>query len=311
MKIIYANELPLSDELKTGIAATIGFFDGVHLGHRFLINQLKERAKELSIPSAVITFPVHPRKILQANYLPELLTTFEEKLYQLSTTGVDYCIVIDFSKELSEYTAGLFIQKVLSEQLNVKSLLVGYDHKFGKDRADGFEQYKEYGKTVQMEIVLASPLLPGEKNLSSTLIRKLLQDGNVREASQLLSYNYELEGIVVDGNKMGRKMGFPTANIQLSDAGKIIPSIGIYAVRVRFDNQQYKGMLYIGNRPTLFEQGECRIEVNIFNFEGNLYNKDIVVEFVDFIREDIKFNRPEDLIKQLEQDNKTAISLLA
>ena len=307
METIYIHDLQSDNKLKQSFAATIGFFDGVHLGHRFLIHQLKEVAQKASVPSAVITFHIHPRKVLHTKYQPELLTSFEEKLYQLSTTGIDYCIVIDFTRQLSEYSAQAFIQNVLLEQLHVKFLLIGYDHKFGKDRIDGFDEYKEYGKAVGMEVVLADPLTQDKVHYSSTAVRKMLLEGQIKNAAELLSYNYQLKGVVIGGNKMGRELGFPTANIKLFDKGKIIPKKGVYAVLIKTGGTVYKGMLYIGARPTLFNKGELRIEANLFDFFGDLYGKQIVVEFVDFLREDMKFEKMEDLVAQLGKDKEAAM----
>ena len=310
MKTLYVNELQSPDELKSGIAATIGFFDGVHLGHRFLIEQLKNVAQKEGMPSAVITFYIHPRKVLHTDYVPELLTSFEEKLYQLSTTGIDYCIVIDFTRALSEYSALSFIQNILSGQLHVKHLLIGYDHKFGKNRVDGFDAYKKYGEVVGTEVILADQLMEKKFHHSSTTIRKMLQEGRVSDAVQLLSYNYKLKGIVVKGNKLGREMGFPTANIELFDKGKIVPRLGVYAVHVKTEEDIYKGMLYIGFRPTFFDKGELRIEVNLFDFSDNLYGKLIDVEFIDYLREDMEFEQINDLMEQLEKDKESALKIL-
>ena len=306
MKTLYINELQSLDELLCGIAASIGFFDGVHLGHRFLLEQLKDLARKTSAPSAVITFYVHPRKVLQTDYVPELLTSFEEKLYQLSTTGIDYCIVIDFTRTLSEYSAQSFIQEILFKQLHVKHLLIGYDHKFGKDRVDGFDEYKKYGEAVGMEVILADQLTEERVHHSSTAIRRMLLGGRVKDAAQLLSFNYKLKGVVVGGNKLGNELGFPTANINLYDKDKIIPQEGVYVVRVKIEENLHNGMLYIGFRPTLFDKGELRIEVNIFDFSENLYGKSIEIEFIDYLREDIKFEHKKDLVKQLEEDKANA-----
>ncbi len=310
MKILYANDLQSLDELKSGIAATIGFFDGVHLGHRFLIEQLKNVAQKANVPSAVITFHIHPRRVLQNDYIPELLTSFEEKIYQLSTTGIEYCIVIDFTHTLSEYSACLFVQDILYEQLHVRYLLIGYDHKFGKGRSDGFSAYKKYGEIVGMEVLLADQLAEEKVHHSSTAIRKMLKEGRVKEAAQLLSYNYKLKGVVVEGDKIGSEIGFPTANINVFDKGKIIPQEGIYAVRVYVEKQNYKGMLYIGSRPTLFNKEELRIEVNIFDFSDNLYGKSIEVEFIDYLRGDKKFAQINDLAAQLKKDKIEALKVL-
>ncbi len=311
MKTLHANELQSLNELQQGVAATIGFFDGVHLGHRFLIEQLKGISQKEGVPSVVITFHIHPRKVLQTDYVPELLTSFEEKLYQLSTTGIDYCIVIDFNRKLSEYSASSFIQNILFEKLHVRYLLIGYDHRFGKDRLDGFDEYKKYGEDVGVKVILADQLTEEKVHHSSTAVRKMLQEGRVKDAAQLLSYNYKLKGVVIHGNNMGTDMGFPTANIDLFDKGKIIPGTGVYAVRVKMENKCLNGMLYIGSRPTLFNKGELSIEVNIFDFSDNLYGKAIVVEFIDYLREDIKFKQVNDLVKQLEKDKENALKVLS
>ena len=310
MKIVYVNELQSFEELKSGIAATIGFFDGVHIGHRFIIKQLNEIAQKANIPSAVITFHTHPRKVLQTDYVPELLTSFEEKLYQLSTTGIDYCIVIDFTKKLSEYSASSFIKEILVKQFYVKYLLIGYDHQFGKDRTDDFDAYKESGKSVGMEVVLANQLEEQKFHYSSTVVRKMLQNGQVKDAAQILQHNHRLKGVVIGGNKQGRELGFPTANLDLFDKGKIIPKEGVYAVRIEIENRIYNGMMYVGSRPTLFNQGELRLEANVFDFSGNLYGKTIVVEFVSYLREDMKFEQVKNLVEQLEKDKKAALEIL-
>ena len=214
------------------LVATIGFFDGVHLGHRFLIDEMKEIAKARNLPSAVITFPEHPRAVLHADYQPKLLNSFEEKLQQLETTGVDYCIVLDFTIELSRLSAKEFITSILANSLHVKTLLIGYDHRFGHDRTDGFEQYVVYGTECGIEVLKASPYDEGNTAVSSSEIRKLLQAGNVAEAAYLLTYPYQLLGHIVSGYKVGRTLGFPTANIRVDGPFKVIPGIGVYAVWV-------------------------------------------------------------------------------
>ena len=181
------------------LVATIGFFDGVHLGHRFLIDEMKEIAKARNLPSAVITFPKHPRAVLHTDYQPKLLNSFEEKLQQLETTGVDYCIVLDFTIELSRLSAKEFITSILAKSLHVKTLLIGYDHRFGHDRTDGFEQYVVYGTECGIEALKASPYDEGNTAVSSSEIRKLLQAGNVAEAAYLLTYPYQLLGHIVSG----------------------------------------------------------------------------------------------------------------
>ncbi len=292
------------------VAATVGFFDGVHLGHRFLIGQMKEIAAETGLPSAVVTFPEHPRKVLDTRYCPELLNSFEEKLQHLEDTGIDYCFVTDFTKELSQLSAQAFMQKILAEKLSVRELIAGYDHRFGKDRTAGIEEYTVYGEKAGIRVSQAQSLQVSGNYVSSTRIRNLILSGDMAYASQLLSYRYKMEGIVISGNQLGRKLGFPTANIKTNPDHKILPSIGIYAVWVYVNNAKYKGMLYIGHRPTIENNHELRIEVHLLDFSGNLYNQKLTLEFVDFLHHDEKFDSLEALQKQLAADKKQTAEVL-
>lgn len=285
-----------------GLVATIGFFDGVHLGHQFLINNMIQIAKERNLPSAIITFPEHPRKVLHADYQPKLLNSFDEKLSHLETTGIDYCIVLNFTLELSKYSAKEFIHDILSQKLHIKTLLIGYDHRFGHDRTDGFNQYVGYGAECDMEVLDISRFIEDEIAVSSSEIRRLLMECKVEEARKLLTYPYQIKGSIVSGYKVGRTLGFPTANIQINEPFKILPGIGVYAVWVQLQGQQYKGMLYIGNRPTLNNGDNITLEVNILDFSGDIYNSEIEVSFIYFIRGDIRFNTLEELKIQLEKD---------
>lgn len=292
------------------LAATIGFFDGVHLGHRFLINELKSVAKAKGLPSAVITFPVHPRAVLHSDYQPKLLNSFEERLEQLAATGIDYCIVLDFTVELSRLTAQEFISSILAEKLQVAALLIGYDHRFGHDRKEGFEQYVVYGAACGMEVRNASPYDEGRTAVSSSEIRKLLAACQVEDAARLLTYPYRLRGTIVNGHKVGRKLGFPTANIQVDEPFKIVPGIGVYAVWVYLKEKKYKGMLYIGDRPTLRNGDNITLEVNILDFSDDIYNNEITVTFIYHIRGDVKFASLDALKNQLEKDRASVDSLL-
>lgn len=305
MIVIRQNE----DMIEQGIVATIGFFDGVHVGHRFLIKELQDWGKELNMPSAVITFPEHPRQVLHSDYRPKLLDTFQEKMERLETTGIDYCIALDFTYELSLYSAADFI-RLLAEEYHVKGLLIGYDHRFGHDRSDGFEQYVEYGGQVGMEVRKASPYDEGNIRVSSSEIRRLLQEGKVEMANALLTYPYQLRGRIVSGYKVGRTIGFPTANIEVDSPYKLLPKVGVYAVWVELLGKRYKGMLYIGKRPTLQNGDNLTIEVNILGFSGNAYNDEITVSFVYAVREDKTFESVEALREQLERDRQTVDKLL-
>lgn len=292
------------------LAATIGFFDGVHLGHRFLINELKEVAQVRGLPSAVITFPEHPRAVLQSDYQPKLLNSFEEKLELLASTGIDYCIVLDFTVELSRLTAREFISDILAGYFHAEALLIGYDHRFGRDRRDGFEQYVAYGAACGMEVIKAYPYDEGRTVVSSSEIRKMLTECRVSDAAHLLTYPYQLQGTIVNGYKVGRKLGFPTANIQVDEPFKIIPGIGVYAVWVYLKDERYKGMLYIGDRPTLDNGNNITLEVNILDFSGDIYNNEITVAFIYYVREDVKFGSLNELKEQLGRDRETVDKLL-
>ncbi len=301
MRIIDLNK----DTPRKGMVATMGFFDGVHLGHRHLIGQVVAEANRLGQESAVITFPVHPRKVLDKSYQPPLLCGFDEKLEQLGTTEIDNCIVLDFTLGISQLTAKQFIQQILKDKIGIQTLIVGYDHRFGHNREEGFEDYVRYGSEVGINVIQASAYKFGKQTVSSSQIRYLLAQGDISLSNTFLNYNYTITGKIIEGYQMGRRIGFPTANIKLWERYKVIPTDGVYAVRVHIEENVHDGMLYIGNRPTLHENSHTSVEVNIFDFDEDLYNKTLTVEFVAFVRPDIKFNGVEPLIAQITKDKET------
>lgn len=294
---------------ESGVMATIGFFDGVHLGHRFLIDEVKAAAAARGLPSAVITFPAHPRAVLQKDYQPRLLNSFEDKLRLLATTGVDYCIVLDFTVALSQLSAEDFLQ-ILATEWRVKGLVIGYDHRFGHDRKDGFAQYVHYGAQYGIEVLKAAAFDAGHTEVSSSEIRRLLHEGAVEQAAHLLTYAYSISGRIVSGYKVGRTLGFPTANIQPDDPMQLLPGIGVYAVWVEVEGERHKGMLYIGSRPTLDNGAQLSIEVHILQFSGDIYNDPIRVTFERFVRGDEKFDSLEALKAQLMRDREVVDQLL-
>ena len=229
---------------------------------------------------------------------------------QLATTGVDYCLVLDFTLELSRFSAAEFITKILAEAFRVKALLIGYDHRFGHDRAEGFDQYVVYGKALGMDVIQALPYDNGQTKVSSSEVRRLLAEGEVKQASVLLSYPYSLEGKIVKGHQVGRTIGFPTANLSVEDSRKILPGNGVYAVWAVLSGKRYKGMLSIGNRPTLDDGNSQSIEVYLLDFSGDLYGKEIEVSFVSKIRDNRKFPSLLALKSQLEQDRQTVSECL-
>ncbi|HCM20510.1 MAG TPA: riboflavin biosynthesis protein RibF, partial [Porphyromonadaceae bacterium] len=225
-----------------------------------------------------------------------------QKLDQLETTGIDTIISIPFTIGLSQLTAKEFITGVLKDQIGVRTLLVGHDHRFGHNREDGFPEYRKYGEEIGMEVIQAKELRIDGQEVSSSQVRRLLKAGDILKANELLSYNYTLSGKIVEGYQVGRTIGFPTANIRAWERFKVIPRLGVYAVLVHLRGMVYEGMLYIGTRPTLHHDNEISVEVNIFGLDEDLYNQSITVEFIDFIRGDIKFENIDRLVQQIRAD---------
>ncbi|NDV63755.1 bifunctional riboflavin kinase/FAD synthetase [Bacteroides sp. 224] len=285
-------------------AATIGFFDGVHTGHRFLIEQVKASAQAKGLCSAVITFPVHPRKVMNTYFKPDLLTSYNEKVALLAETGIDYCFVLDFTGETSRLTAFEFMQTVLKEQYNIQTLVIGHDHRFGHNRSETFDDYCEFGRLLGIDVVRAQACTVNDSVASSSVVRRFLHEGNVKEAAHCLGYPYFLNGTVIGGYKVGRTIGYPTANLRLENQEKLIPADGVYAVRVEVNGTTYKGMLNIGYRPTFQTNSGRSIEVHILDFDSDIYNSLIRLSFIEHIRSEMKFNSKEELIAQLDEDAK-------
>lgn len=289
--------------------ATIGFFDGVHRGHRFLIDQVKEVAATNGLCSALITFPIHPGQVMQTMYRPQLISSPEEKLELLETTAVDYCVLLPFTHELSLLSAREFM-KLLRDNFNIRALVIGYDHRFGHNRSESFEDYCRYGKELNIYIVRARAYTDGEAKISSSVIRQLLKEGDVSRAAKFLGYNYFLDGTVVDGYKIGRKIGFPTANLKVDCSDKLIPSEGVYAVYVYVKGKKWAGMLNIGHRPTINNGKNLSIEVNILNFSDNIYHEEMRIEFVKYLRPEEKYDNVDALIAQMHKDRDETARLL-
>ncbi|WP_455674504.1 bifunctional riboflavin kinase/FAD synthetase [Phocaeicola sp.] len=289
--------------------ATIGFFDGVHRGHRYLIDQVKEVAAKEKLCSALITFPIHPRQVIQTSYRPQLLSTPEEKLELLESTGADNCILLPFTHELSLLSAHRFMQ-LLRDKFNIRMLVIGYDHRFGHNRSEDFEDYCRYGEELGIYIVRARAFTDGADKISSSVIRQLLKEGNVSRAADFLGYNYFLDGTIVDGYKVGRKIGFPTANLHVTCPEKLIPSEGVYAVYVYVSGKKWVGMLNIGHRPTINNGKNLSIEVNILQFSGDIYHKEMRLEFVKYLRPEEKYETIDALIAQMHKDREEVAALL-
>ncbi len=290
--------------------ATIGFFDGVHRGHQFLIHHLVETARQDDLASMVITFDEHPRKVLQSDYQPEVLSTLDSKLLLLSKTEVDNAVVLHFDKAMAAMSAREFMQQVLHDQLQVKKLFIGYDHRFGHNREETFEDYVRYGKEMGIEVIRNEAFQIDGINISSSVIRSFLKEGEVEMANRCLGYPYTLIGKVVNGYHEGRKLGFPTANLDISHFGQLIPSPGVYAVKVRMENTVVwkHGMMNVGTRPT-FNGKLLTLETYIFNFDGDIYDQLLLVSFVKRIRGERKFESPEELAAQLKEDEQVVLDL--
>lgn len=289
---------------------TSGTFDGVHVGHQKILKRIKEIASRNNGESVVLTFWPHPRLVLYPDQTDlKLLNTFEEKAELLKHHGIDHLIKIPFTKEFADYSGEKFIKEILVEKIGTKKLIIGYDHRFGRNREGSFEYLKENALEYGFEVEEIPPQDVDDITVSSTKIRKALQNGDLSEATEFLGRHYEMSGLVVSGDKIGRKLGFPTANLKVEEPYKLIPGEGIYAVKVVINHISYGGMLYIGKRPTL-NTSKQNIEVNIFNFDKDIYQTRIKVEFVKQIRSDIKFENLEQLQKQLENDRQVAMGIL-
>ena len=290
----------------TPSVATIGFFDGVHLGHRYHIDQVKIAASQCGWCSSIITFPIHPRQVIQSDYQPQLLSSPDEKLELLASTGVDNCLLLPFTKELSLLTAKEFMQ-LLYDTYKVRMLVIGYDHRFGHNRAETFEDYCRYGQELGIHIMQATAYTQEQDKVSSSAIRRALLTGDIETSKKYLGYDYFLEGTVVNGYKVGRKIGFPTANLQVDFPHKLIPSVGVYAVYVYVEGKQWKGMLNIGHRPTLNNGNNLSIEVHILDFQSDIYNHKIRIEFIHFLRPELKFSSVDELVSQMQKDKERIV----
>lgn len=304
MSIYYETNFMLKKEGSRGVAATIGFFDGVHQGHRYLLDRLVVLARENALTSMVITFANHPREVFNPDNSISLLSTNDEKSALIESLGIDKCLMLSFDKNLANLTSEQFL-KILSEKYCVKLLMVGYDHHFGSDLNSTIDDYLRYGEKYGIRVHLEEVLLDNKIDISSSKIRKALLQGNLKTANAYLGYIFTFSGIVISGKKLGRTIGFPTANILL-DSKKIVPCHGVYAVKINIDADVYIGMLNIGNRPTV--RGEfISLEVHIIDYEGDLYGIYISLSLYEYIREEKKFPSKEVLKEQLEIDKRVVI----
>ncbi len=286
--------------------ATIGFFDGVHLGHRFLLGCVKEEARKRGLGTIVVTFPESPVRVLHPGNDTLMLSTAEEKVRLLLDTGIDAVAMIPFTLELSKMNAHDFMNHILKDKLEVSVLVMGYDHRFGRSEGGEAVDYEKIGKDLGMEIVRACPFMfnseRGSAEVSSSAIRETLGRGDILAANRSLGYEYSVEGTVVDGHHVGQSIGYPTANLKVNP-DKLLPRNGVYAVKVKIaDGVEHAGMLNIGRRPTLDNGHDMSVEVHIFDFDGDLYGKCLKLSFLKFIRPERKFSSLDELKRQLTAD---------
>lgn len=300
------NDLP---EFRNGVL-TIGTFDGVHLGHQQIIQRINSAAREIGGESILLTFHPHPRLVINPNDTSlKLLNTLDEKIALLERYGVQNLIVAPFSKEFSQYTAQQYVEDFLLGKVKPKHIVIGYDHKFGHDRQGDLHLLTELARPHGVTVEEISKQTVDDIAVSSTKARKALQAGEVDKAASLLGHAYSVTGKVVPGLRNGRAIGYPTANVEVGNLNKLIPPIGVYAVKVALGNENFAGMLSIGTNPT-FDGKHETIEVHIFDFNRDIYGKDIVVEFVQYLREEQKFDSVDALVEQMREDERISRKIL-
>ena len=293
----------MSDNIITQTVATIGIFDGVHLAHQQILKRLNNLKVENNTESLLVTLWPHPRYVLGKNAEKlKLLTTLEEKLHRLEEAGLDNILLIPFSQNFAETSFNDFIQQILVDKLKVKHIVVGFNHQFGKDRQGTYKSLCDFGKKGEFTSEQLPKVEVDKEYVSSSRIREYVLQGDMEKANKMLGYTFTVSGHVIHGNKVGRELGFPTANIETPEIYKILPAEGVYAVETEIDGKVFQGMLNIGVRPTVDNTGVKIIEANFFNFEGILYDKRITVRFFKRIREEKKFNSLEQLKSQINLD---------
>lgn len=293
---------------------TTGTFDGVHIGHRKILAQLNKVAQNLGGESVLLTFFPHPRMVLQPDLDLKLINSQKEKIELLKSTGLDHLIIHPFTAEFSRTSSLDFVRNILVNQIGAKKLVIGYDHHFGRNREGSFEHLKEFGPLYGFEVEEIPAQDVEDTTVSSTKIRNAISEGVIETANQYLKYQFQLSGKVVEGEHIGRTIGFPTANLVVGDSYKIIPANGVYAVRVNFPNETEKpslgGMCNIGIRPTFGGKFQT-IEIHLFDFSEDLYGQQLEVHFIKSLRKEMKFDGPEALKSQLKEDEKAARLVLS
>ena len=288
---------------------TIGTFDGVHIGHKKILERIIFNAKKLNCESVVLTFFPHPRMVLQDNSVVQLLNTVDEKTILLEKTGIDNLIIHPFNQEFSRLTAEEFVKEILVNQLNIRKIIIGYDHRFGRNRTADINDLIVFGKEYGFEVEQISAQEINDNAVSSTKIRNAILEGNITLANNYLGYNYFFSGIVVKGKQLGRTIGFPTANIKIKEDYKLIPTNGVYIVKSNYDKKTIFGLMNIGTRPTVDGTNQT-IEVFFLDFDKTIYDETLTIEIIEFIREEQKFDSLNDLKNQINEDKNFALNYI-
>lgn len=288
---------------------TIGTFDGVHIGHRKILERIIHSAQELDCNSIVLTFFPHPRMVLQEGSDVKLLNTMEEKIALLEEIGIDNLIIHPFDKEFSRLTAEEFVKEILVDKLHIEKIIIGYDHRFGRNRTADINDLIHFGKEYGFEVEQISAQEINDNTVSSTKIRNAILEGNSALAKEYLGYNYFFSGTIVKGKQLGRTIGFPTANIHIEEDYKLIPKNGVYVVKGTYNKETLFGMMNIGTRPTVEGKNQT-IEVHFFDFDKDIYNQHITIELLEFIRDEHKFESLDALKNQIQKDKEFSINFL-
>lgn len=286
------------------LALSLGMFDGVHLGHLSIIRALNEIAEKEHLESAILSFWPHPRKFLNPDDDVKMLNTLEEKLELLEKSGIQNIFLKTFDEEFRNLTGTEFCERILVDKLNVKHIIIGYDHTFGKNKSGNFQLLQSLSSELDFKVNQLEAVQKNDLNVSSTKIRIALSEGRIKDANEMLGYHYPLTGKVIHGKKLGRTIGYPTANIEVP-VNKLLPKSGAYIVEVYIDNQFYKGMLSIGTNPTIDDKNQSlHTEVYILDFDQDIYDKEITIQFRDYLHDEIKFEGLEKLIEKLDEDKR-------
>lgn len=285
---------------------TVGSFDGLHLGHIKILNKVIELAKALNGSSVVVTFEPHPRFVLSQNFDMKVLTSLDEKKKIFEKEGIDNLVVINFTKEFSQMTSDEFISRVIAKSIGASHMVIGHDHKFGKDRLGDEQKLRDVGRLYNFDVTAVAPETLNDEIISSTRVRRALVEGDVEKAARLLGRNYLISGKIVVGAQRGRVLGFPTANTKMFEERKALPSNGVYVVDCFLGDKKYYGIMNIGYRPTFENKHELVLETHILNFNGDIYGETLEIEFLKRLRDEKKFESRDALIHQIEYDKNLA-----